>query len=112
MRGGWHRAAKMGRSEYGEHPNRPSSGLKPANERMQLTWLTGCPNRAVSVHRLVVGRCGLGSAATQLMRAVGRLLRLKRFLNQREYYHGVVVSEAWSPTRAERRNQKWQGPRT
>ena len=37
---------------------------------MQLTWLTGAPGRPVSVHRLAVGRCGLGSPATQLMRAV------------------------------------------
>ena len=40
------------------------------NNRMQLTWLTGCPNRAASVHQRAVGRGGLGSAATQLMRAV------------------------------------------
>ena len=41
-----------------------------ANERMQLTWLPGAPNRAASVHERVVGRVGLGSPATQLMRAV------------------------------------------
>ena len=45
-------------------------GANAANERMQLTWLLGAPGRAVSVHWLVVGRYGLGSAATQLMRAV------------------------------------------
>ena len=48
------------------------------NERMQLTWLLGAPSWPVSVHRLVVGQGGLGSAATQLMRAVrllGTLLR-------------------------------------
>ena len=44
--------------------------LVRANERMQLTWLTGAPSRAASVHRRAVGRCGLGSTATQLMRAV------------------------------------------
>ena len=44
------------------------------NERMQLTWLPGTPNRSASVHRLVVGQGGLGSPATQLMRAVGRLV--------------------------------------
>ncbi len=42
----------------------------PPNERMQLTWLIGAPSRPVSVHGLVVGRFGLGSPATQLMRAV------------------------------------------
>ena len=41
-----------------------------ANERMQLTWLLGAPSRAASVHRRVVGQGGLGSPATQLMRAV------------------------------------------
>ena len=45
-------------------------GIEQANERMQLTWLLGAPNRPVSAHRLVVGRPGLGSPATQLMRAV------------------------------------------
>ena len=48
--------------------------LKPPNERMQLTWLLGAPSRPVSVHRRAVGRCGLGSPATQLMRAVRRSL--------------------------------------
>ena len=37
---------------------------------MQLTWLIGAPSRPVSVHELAVGRIGLGSPATQLMRAV------------------------------------------
>ena len=37
---------------------------------MQLTWLIGAPNQPASVHRLGVGRRGLGSSATQLMRAV------------------------------------------
>ena len=37
---------------------------------MQLTWLTGAPGRSASVHRRVVGPSGLGSSATQLMRAV------------------------------------------
>ena len=45
------------------------------NEHMQLTWLTGCPDRPVSVHRRAFGRRGFGSPATQLMRAV-RLLPL------------------------------------
>ena len=40
------------------------------NERMQLTWLTGAPIRPASVHRCAVGQGGLGSPATQLMRAV------------------------------------------
>ena len=40
---------------------------------MQLTWLPGAPNRAASAHRRVVGQGGLGSPATQLMRAVGPL---------------------------------------
>ena len=53
-----------------------SCGMPPANERMQLTWLTGCPSRAASVHRLGVRRYGLGSAATQLMRAVSLLPQL------------------------------------
>ncbi len=43
------------------------------NERMQLTWLTGSPSRPASVHRRASGLLGLGSPATQLMRAV-RLL--------------------------------------
>ena len=42
----------------------------PPNERMQLTWLIEAPSRPVSVHRRACGRRGLGSAATQLMRAV------------------------------------------
>jgi hypothetical protein len=41
------------------------------NNRMQLTWLIGAPSRSVSVHRRACGRRGLGSPATQLMRAVG-----------------------------------------
>ena len=45
-------------------------GILPPNERMQLTWLIGAPSRPVSVHRRAIGRCGLGSSATQLMRAV------------------------------------------
>ena len=40
------------------------------NERMQLTWLLGAPSRPASVHRCAVGQGGLGSSATQLMRAV------------------------------------------
>ncbi len=44
--------------------------MKPSNERMQLTWLLGAPSRLASVHQLVVGQGGLGSPATQLMRAV------------------------------------------
>ena len=43
------------------------------NERMQLTWLTGALSRPVSVHGRACGRHGLGSAATQLMRAVSPL---------------------------------------
>jgi len=42
------------------------------NERMQLTWLIGAPSQPVSVHRRACGRHGLGSPATQLMRAVRR----------------------------------------
>ena len=45
-------------------------GHHAPNERMQLTWLTGAPSRSASVHRRVCGRHGLGSSATQLMRAV------------------------------------------
>ena len=45
---------------------------RAANERMQLTWLIGAPGRPVSVHQRAVGRGGLGSSATQLMRAVRR----------------------------------------
>ena len=44
---------------------------------MQLTWLIGAPGRPVSVHRRVVGRYGLGSPATQLMRAVRQLLPVR-----------------------------------
>ena len=43
---------------------------------MQLTWLLGAPSRPASVHRRAFGRVGLGSPATQLMRAVGRFLTL------------------------------------
>jgi len=49
-----------------------SGGTKQANERMQLTWLIGAPNRPGSVHGRAVGQVGLGSLATQLMRAVRR----------------------------------------
>ena len=55
---------------------------RAANERMQLTWLLGAPNRPVSVHRRVCGRCGLGSPATQLMRAVRRLGQFVRGLTK------------------------------
>ena len=54
-------------------------GMLPANERMQLTWLLGAPSRPVSVHRRAVGQGGLGSSATQLMRAVSPLLDLLIF---------------------------------
>ena len=47
-------------------------GIQLANNRMQLTWLLGAPSQPVSVHWLAVGRRGLGSPATQLMRAVSR----------------------------------------
>ncbi len=53
-------------------------GVAKPNERMQLTWLLGAPSRPASVHRRVVGRVGLGSPATQLMRAVRRTLCGKR----------------------------------
>ncbi len=46
------------------------NGIVRANERMQLTWLLGAPSRPASVHRRAIGRLGLGSPATQLMRAV------------------------------------------
>ena len=49
-----------------------SSAGGQANERMQLTWLTGASSRPVSVHRRAVEQYGLGSPATQLMRAVRR----------------------------------------
>ena len=52
-------------------------GEAKPNERMQLTWLPGAPSRSASVHRRVVGRRGLGSAATQLMRAVRCSLRVQ-----------------------------------
>jgi len=41
---------------------------------MQLTWLIGATSRPVSVHRRAFGQGGLGSPATQLMRAVRLLL--------------------------------------
>ena len=50
--------------------NRGENRQQRPNERMQLTWLLGAPIRPVSVHRRAVGRHGLGSPATQLMRAV------------------------------------------
>ena len=50
---------------------------------MQLTWLIGAPGRLASVHQLVVGRIGLGSPATQLMRAVRRSLLNMTSLPQR-----------------------------
>ena len=40
---------------------------------MQLTWLPGAPSRPASVHQRAIGQVGLGSPATQLMRAVGLL---------------------------------------
>ena len=52
-----------------------------ANERMQLTWLIGAPSWPVSVHRRACGRVGLGSLATQLMRAVRALLEVERVGN-------------------------------
>ena len=50
--------------------NRGENRQQRPNERMQLTWLLGAPIRPGSVHRRAVGRHGLGSPATQLMRAV------------------------------------------
>ena len=52
--------------------NSEASLIWPPNERMQLTWLLGAPSRSVSVHGRAVGLIGLGSAATQLMRAVSQ----------------------------------------
>ena len=49
------------------------SAAKP-NERMQLTWLLGAPSRPASVHQGACGQGGLGSPATQLMRAVSQPL--------------------------------------
>ena len=46
---------------------------------MQLTWLLGAPGRPVSVHGRAVGLPGLGSPATQLMRAVSRTPRVQTF---------------------------------
>ena len=58
-------------AEQYRNSDKPSErGARAANERMQLTWLLGAPNRPVSVHQRVLGRRGLGSSATQLMRAV------------------------------------------
>ena len=61
----------------GSRTARDNRGKQPANERMQLTWLIGAPSRPASVHRLVVGRRGFGSPATQLMRAVRQHLEGK-----------------------------------
>ena len=44
---------------------------------MQLTWLPGAPSRPVSAHQRVAGQGGLGSPATQLMRAVRRFLSVE-----------------------------------
>ena len=52
---------------------RVGEGQARPNNRMQLTWLTGAPSWPASVHRCACGRVGLGSSATQLMRAVGPL---------------------------------------
>ena len=49
-------------------------GEAKPNERMQLTWLTGAPIQSRRAHRRSCGQVGLGSPATQLMRAVGRPL--------------------------------------
>ena len=68
----------------------------PPNERMQLTWLIGAPSRPVSVHRRACGRRGLGSAATQLMRAVGRLLAvLYHYLDRVEYVFQYLGSMSY-----------------
>ena len=56
-------------------------GMLPANERMQLTWLLGAPGRPVSVHQRAVGQGGLGSPATQLMRAVSRSMSIRQTLD-------------------------------
>jgi hypothetical protein len=56
---------------------------RPPNNRMQLTWLPGAPSQPVSVHWRVVGRVGLGSPATQLMRAV-------RPLHSRKHAYGLL----------------------
>ncbi len=65
---------------------------------MQLTWLIGPQVVAASVHQRVVGRVGLGSPATQLMRAVsplgiakGRMTKLSEFL---VYAGGELVGQS------------------
>jgi len=63
---------------------KPNSGAskQPPNERMQLTWLIGAPSRPASVHRRAFGQHGLGSPATQLMRAVSPHLRWHNQLDE------------------------------
>ena len=65
----------MGTRRLDPEPNQFQ--LQP-NERMQLTWLLGPQFVPGSVHERVVGPVGLGSPATQLMRAVGRLLKAEQ----------------------------------
>ena len=51
---------------------------------MQLTWLLGTQIRPVSVHQRAFGQGGLGSPATQLMRAVGRSHKLGKMIDHNE----------------------------
>ena len=54
----------------------PCEGQHRANERMQLTWLLRGPQfKSASVHECASGPRGLGSPATQLMRAVRQHLQ-------------------------------------
>ena len=61
---------------------------------MQLTWLIGAPSRPVSVHQRARGRVGLGSPATQLMRAVSPLFGVKGTRGKR-IRHLLAVSYPW-----------------
>ncbi len=72
------------------------------NERMQLTWLIGAPSRPASVHRRACGRSGLGSPATQLMRAVSRLLRLRNRRDKSLTTRAVELAvQSWCVTEKE-----------
>ncbi len=67
-------------------------GAAKPNERMQLTWLLGAPGWPVSVHRRAVGQGGLGSPATQLMRAVSPPILTKTYCMMNVFANHYLLS--------------------
>ena len=72
---------------------------------MQLTWLLGPQFMPALVHGRVVGRRGLGSAATQLMRAVRLLHRSGANLPAFAIILEVEAEMQWSEVRQTYPNQ-------